>query len=112
MVGSGVAVASADGLPDAASAPRSCRTSLTGIAKPMPVTGRPVSVLSTLAVITPMTLPLASSSAASAVSRIQRRVGLQVVIPLGRDDAPADGRLLPQFFAQGVADGDDPPRRR
>ena len=44
---------------------------------------------------------------AAAVARIQRCVGLQVVIPLSRDDAPADGRLQPQFFAQGVTDGDD-----
>ena len=44
---------------------------------------------------------------AAAVARIQRCVGLQVVIPFGRDDAPADGRLQPQLFAQGVADGDN-----
>ena len=61
IVGSGVEVEFGDALPAAVTLCKSCRAALMGMAKPMPVTGRPVSVLSTLAVITPMTLPLASS---------------------------------------------------
>ena len=62
IAGSRVVVGFGDAPPEVADHSRSCRTSLMGMAKPMPVTGRPVSVLSTLAVITPMTFPLASSS--------------------------------------------------
>ena len=58
----GVGVSSGAGLPDAIPAGRPGFTSLMGMANPMPVTARPVSVRSALAEISPTTLPSSVSS--------------------------------------------------
>ena len=43
----------------------------------------------------------------AAIPGVQRCVGLQAVVPPGRDDANADRRLLPRGRAQGEPYGDN-----
>ena len=78
-----------------------------GMAKPIPIMGRPELLSSTRETTTPTACPNMSSRGPPLLPGLTRRVGLQAAVPLGRDDAAAHRRLVTQRGSQGEPDGDD-----
>ena len=87
--------------------PCSALTSLMGMAKPIPIMGRPELLSSTRDTTTPTACPNMSSRGPPLLPGLTDASVCRRSVPLGRDDAPAHRRLVPQRGAQGEPDGDD-----